>query len=648
MIRRLLTSAAVLFAVASSYAQYTMPAQWQINANGYYVAESVDSIRFTDTNYDVYHSSELDVNPQGQWVLRIQAYGAHSVQRIRAAVIPAELDEAEMLEQLSRGEIALSEPLEGTNYTCELVVEDGVWKTVVFGMDADDTYRSHQVGPICSLPDDLLSNLNSILPSSDMELLNNGYHYAWGYGSLMRIRDIMTNDMLENNMLYSHYYRWATNAYMGSNYVYSQFLWRVFNNGVRSLDEVAEKLRRRDVTVLDALSRYALGTALATKALLMLDAARMYEFLPTDVTSGINAVGKDVTGLTCPLQLGHVDSQSEGITRATHEEMSAAIRDVLEEAMNYVATVQGSVASSKQYASRATIFGLMARLSLWDGDYVQAKSYAEMAISMSGATPLTRAEWLDPENGFNDQGVSSWLWAMSDRDNSSTAIVNWVSWMSNQTNFGYTGGYTGLFVMMDAALYDSMSDTDFRKLSYKAPAGSRLQGEEPVLDKALYDDMPPLTAMKFRPGKGNMDDCMVGAAVDVPLMRVEEMHFIVMEAELHLNGTEAARQSLTNFMSSYRDPQYAAPEGDFDTLLSEILRQKRIEFWGEGLTFFDVKRLNLSVTRGYPGSNWLQAQRFNTLGRPAWMNIVFVVNAFGSTTEELNNPDPSDLYQIQY
>ena len=54
----------------------------------------------------------------------------------------------------------------------------------------------------------------------------------------------------------------------------------------------------------------------------------------------------------------------------------------------------------------------------------------------------------------------------------------------------------------------------------------------------------------------------------------------------------------------------------------------------------------MSVTRGYSGTNFSDERRFNTNGRPAWMNICIV------QTEENNNsaligyenPDPSDVY----
>ena len=45
-------------------------------------------------------------------------------------------------------------------------------------------------------------------------------------------------------------------------------------------------------------------------------------------------------------------------------------------------------------------------------------------------------------------------------------------------------------------------------------------------------------------------------------------------------------------------------------------------FGGEGRSFFDIKRLNLSVTRAYDGTNVPEEVQYNTKGRPAWMNFV--------------------------
>ena len=97
-------------------------------------------------------------------------------------------------------------------------------------------------------------------------------------------------------------------------------------------------------------------------------------------------------------------------------------------------------------------------------------------------------------------------------------------------------------------------------------------------------------------------------------------------------------------MKNYRDPAYTYKGND---AIDEIVFRKRVELWGEGQTFFDIKRLDMSVTRGYPGTNWQDPLSWiNTNGRPAWLNFV-IVRTEQANNEALmnhNNPDPSDAY----
>ena len=154
--------------------------------------------------------------------------------------------------------------------------------------------------------------------------------------------------------------------------------------------------------------------------------------------------------------------------------------------------------------------------------------------------------------------------------------------------------------------------------------------------------LPAYTGVKFRPGNGNMNDYTVGSASAYPFMRVEEMYLIEAEAAAHLNAGEG-KSLLESFMITYRDPSYVCNNPD---IIDEILLQKRIELWGEGTTFYDIKRLNLSVTRGYSGTNWSDAARLNTNGRPAWMNFC-IVQTEENNNEALrgyDNPDPSGCY----
>ena len=99
-------------------------------------------------------------------------------------------------------------------------------------------------------------------------------------------------------------------------------------------------------------------------------------------------------------------------------------------------------------------------------------------------------------------------------------------------------------------------------------------------------------------------------------------------------------------MVNYRDPKYVTKATSQADVITEIIKQKRIELWGEGLSFFDVKRLNMSVTRSYPGTNWDATNQFNTNGRPAWMNIIIYQGELEANkgVADYNNPAAVGLY----
>jgi hypothetical protein len=131
-------------------------------------------------------------------------------------------------------------------------------------------------------------------------------------------------------------------------------------------------------------------------------------------------------------------------------------------------------------------------------------------------------------------------------------------------------------------------------------------------------------------------------------MRVEEMHFIEIEAKYHLNAAEGV-QMLKDFMHDYRDASYNRIQGaaDFTTFKKELLLQKRIEFWGEGILLFDYKRLDEPIDRS--ASNHAGVFKLRTKRRSPQWNIVITRAEFQSNTaidESLNNPDPSDKIEL--
>lgn len=468
--------------------------------------------------------------------------------------------------------------------------------------------------------------------------LSSSYHYDWGYGSIMHIRDVMTEDMAVISSGYDWYSSWEENTYMGESYIYGQFIWNYYTQAVLTTNNLISALDPEAAT--DVQLGY-LAVAHAYRALFYLDMARMYEFLPNDRTTG-----DKVANLTVPIVDEKTTEESaRNNPRVSRAEMGEFILKDLDFAEQ---NIEKLTESSKTLPHLGAVYGLKARCYMWLEDYANAQANARKAIDAADVSPMNESQCLNTTSGFND--ISLWMWGaqlVKEDDVVQTGIINWASWMCNETSFGYSGIEPTL--MIGVSVYDRISDTDFRKKMWKAPEGSALDGQTEYLTSSSYgyfgDYLRDYASVKFRPAEGNCDDYTVGAATAFPLMRVEEMYFIEAEAAEHV-AAGSGKQLLTDFMTTYRDPYYSTNASGAD-LIDEIVFQKRVELWGEGQTFFDVKRLNMSVTRGYPGTNFSDEKRFNTNGRPAWMNFCFVQTEKNSNSALVGyeNPDPSDAYE---
>ena len=464
-------------------------------------------------------------------------------------------------------------------------------------------------------------------------------HYDWGYGSIMHIRDVMTGDFAVASHTYDQYNYWQINKYQGNTYIFSQFIWYYYWKLVQTENNVIKAID--PATATEPLLGY-LGAAQAFRAMTYLDMAQMFEFLPNDVTSSINASGNDVLNLTVPIVRETItEEESRNNPRVSRDVMAEFILADLDSAEKNIPYLD---IAEKTLPHLDVVYGLKARCYMWLGDYANAKKYARLAIDETSVVPMDSTACINPQSGFNQ--LNKWMWGsqvVKEEDVVQSGILNWTAWASNEAKYGYAGA--GPMNMIDAKMYNRLNDTDFRKQMFKAPAGHVLSGSEAYINLKHAEKIPTYGSLKFRPNAGNGEESSVGSASAYPLMRVEEMYFIEAEAAEHLAaGTGIAL--LEDFMKTYRDEAYVFPTGV--DAIDEIVFQKRVELWGEGLSFFDIKRLDLPVNRGYVGTNFKSTARFNTKGRPAWMNLCIVV------TEERNNkglmgfenPDPSDKYKV--
>jgi hypothetical protein len=226
-------------------------------------------------------------------------------------------------------------------------------------------------------------------------------------------------------------------------------------------------------------------------------------------------------------------------------------------------------------------------------------------------------------------------------------LFNFTAMMSPEAQFSYAQ-----FTMpgISAWLYEQISDADFRKASwYRRGSGLDYKFAGTLENAAQTKQYArEYMSLKFRPAQGNCTDYSVGVAAEHPLMRVEEMYFLKMEA-LAYTDLSAAEALLESFMNTFRytDGSYSCDAADAAAFLDEMMIQKRVEFWGEGVLIYDYKRQNRGITRDYKGSvvtNFTKDYLLNTIGRSPQWNFCIPLSELQANTgisSDTNNPDPT-------
>lgn len=478
-----------------------------------------------------------------------------------------------------------------------------------------------------------------------------GTHVDFGIPSI----HIMTDSMLEDLVLcgqggYFQYNNYAMNLGQGPTGSYASYYWLVYYQGIRSANEIIARL---DLETEDAQQRYWLGQALTYRAMFYLDLARLYEpkqnrYVPVDAA---------VLGLTVPIVTESTTmEQAANNPRAERKKMYDFILSDLGHALeSFTIAQQGGYAASVTRPSVNAVYGLLARtyieMGYWE-DNPQPKAF-EMVVEyadkvIAAFSPLTEEQWHDPSTGFNKASSNnSWVWGFTLDSSMTNNLFNFTAMMSVEANFSYAQ-YT--VPGINSLLYSKASDSDFRKYSWyvsKKDMPYRFSGtvEEGIVNKEEAIDYQSL---KFRPAMGNCNDYSVGVAADHPLMRVEEMYFLKMEAMLKTQGVSAASVILTDFLNTwrYKDGSYTCNAKTQEEFIEEMMLHKRLEFWGEGVLIYDYKRLDRGIMRNYRGTNNYGDYLLNTTGRSPQWNLCIPLSEMQTNlaiTPALNNPDPTSF-----
>ena len=496
-----------------------------------------------------------------------------------------------------------------------------------------------------------------------------GDHTDFGMPGIHLRLEHMLEDMatMSDNPYYNRFYAYDMNMAQGSEYTYCAYFWDYYYTLIRLANDVIASMKpiinENGAEKEDVEFKHIIGQAYAYRAWFYLDLARLFEPKLNNYTDV-----RHLLGLTVPIvdEFTTIDDTKNN-PRVSREVMYKFIFDDLAKAEKYLDKSRTTFNAPTLMA----VYGLYARAYLELGAaykenngnsnpdilpltqeeaYKKAAEYARKVIDESGKTPLTQSQWEDPSNGFNN-GTSNnaWIWGITVSSENLNNLLTFISHMSAEAAWGY-----GRYAQFGAAsaLYDQIPDADFRKHSWLDPKRTeyynyKFAGTEADRDGFLNGSQAAKSyvSLKFRPAQGECNDFNIGNAGDYCLMRIEEMYFIEAEAQANLQLTEGVKL-LKEFMQEYRYESYDRNPSTWNDFKTEYMLQKRIEFWGEGIVFFDYKRLDVGINRAFPGSNHPSVFRLGaTDGRSPQWNIVVTRAEFQSNTaidDKTNNPDPSN------
>ncbi|MGV3530679.1 MAG: RagB/SusD family nutrient uptake outer membrane protein [Flavisolibacter sp.] len=261
--------------------------------------------------------------------------------------------------------------------------------------------------------------------------------------------------------------------------------------------------------------------------------------------------------------------------RNTVAEMYAQINKDLDDA---ITNLTGYSRPNKSHINVNVAKGFKARVALAQQNWPLAAQMA--AEARQGMNLMSNTQYME---GFNDYGNPEWMWGSHQQADQTTYFYSFFAYIS--ADFNSTHIRTSPKAI-NSWLYDQIATTDVRK--------------------QLWDPTGKNTAFPVPPGgvrKAYMNRKFLSAGGssssigDVPLMRVAEMYLIEAEARARAGNDDAAAANALYQLASKRNPSYTLSANTGQALIDEIMIQRRVELWGEGFRFYDLKRLNLPLDR---------------------------------------------------
>jgi hypothetical protein len=391
-----------------------------------------------------------------------------------------------------------------------------------------------------------------------------------GEGSINVFRDYMGEDLVfplaNGSTGQITWYQWNNHRNVNASdmrFVY-RFYYRLISNAnvlINGIDAVPGP---------DADKKMIKGQALAYRGWAHFQLVQLYGIRYDKATVPNNQPG-------VPLMLENLPI-GVGLPRASVEEVYTQINKDLNDALVLLAGYTRTGTAAKSNFNVNVVQGIKARVALAQQDWETAATSAIAA--RAGFTLMTNAEYL---SGFNNINNQEWIWGTRQIDDHNTFFYSYFAYIS--CNFNSTVIRTQPRAI-NQNLWLAVPATDIRKSCFDGNIGA-----------ANTTPVPPGGAkVRYQNKKflAKSDALSVG---DVPYMRAGEMFLIEAEARARQGGQDLAAQTALFNVVKNRNPAYIQSLSTGQTLIDEIMWNRRIELWGEGFRFTDLKRTNAAMDR---------------------------------------------------
>ena len=405
-----------------------------------------------------------------------------------------------------------------------------------------------------------------------------GSHGDFGYLAIGYNTDMMCQDVAINGT-----WNWGTydinHDYGQYNYTRPYQLWNFFYTLIKKCNEVIDFFGEEDPT--NETLRGYLGEAYALRALSYTNLIMLFQD-PVEGTTPNATLRTDAKAV--PIVYATRDGKTTDEVAATsgRNTYSVLMEEIERNIDIALPLLDGYTRASKNEVNYQVAQGIAARYYLYTQQWSKAITAAKAAQSGFDLMDKSRIE-----SGYMEIEDNEVMWGFNHSSETQTAYASFFSHMSNDCS-GY-GGVGQSVHCIDYSLYQQIPASDYRKALFNGPDGDPTASTTGA--KLAY------AARKF--------GYMSGWLQDYIYMRKPEM--ILIEAEAHARLADGQATSTLATLMDARDPMW----NDSDVTVDDVLLQRRIELWGEGFEFFDVRRNGLDVNRAYSGSNHSAAAQFH-------------------------------------